>query len=113
MARPALEVADEMDGLLRAPDQGTAQGRRDYVLLLFLYNTGARADEAAQLLVSDLDLAVRRQDFSSVSIRGKGNKLRRCPLWPQTAQQLKALTNSRAPTERVFLNGCGWKLMLC
>ena len=39
----------EMDGLLNAPDQGTAQGRRDYVLLLFLYNTGARADEAAQL----------------------------------------------------------------
>ena len=31
----------EMDGLLNAPDQGTAQGRRDYVLLLFLYNTGA------------------------------------------------------------------------
>ena len=49
---PYLEKP-EMDGLLNAPDQGTAQGRRDYVLLLFLYNTGARADEAAQLLVSD------------------------------------------------------------
>jgi integrase/recombinase XerD len=62
----------EMDGLLNAPDQGTAQGRRDYVLLLFLYNTGARADEAAQLLIGDLNLAVRPQDYSSVSIRGKG-----------------------------------------
>ena len=94
----------EMDGLLNAPDQGTAQGRRDYVLLLFLYNTGARADEAAQLLIGDLDLAVRAQDYSSVSIRGKGDKLRRCPLWPQTVRQLKVLIGRRAPSERVFLN---------
>ena len=98
-----LEKA-EMDGLLNAPDQGTVQGRRDYVLLLFLYNTGARADEAAQLLIGDLDLAVRAQDYSSVSIRGKGNKVRRCPLWPQTVRQLKALIGSRASSERVFLN---------
>jgi integrase/recombinase XerD len=94
----------EMDGLLNAPDQGTAQGRRDYLLLLFLYNTGARADEAAQLLIGDLDLAVRAQDYSSVSIRGKGNKLRRCPLWPQTVKQLKALIGRRDPNERVCLN---------
>jgi integrase/recombinase XerD len=94
----------EMDGLLSAPDQGTAQGRRDYILLLFLYNTGARADEAAQLLISDLDLAARAQDYSSVSIHGKGNKVRRCPLWPQTVKQLKALIDGRAATDRVFLN---------
>lgn len=34
----------EMDALLNAPDQSTDQGRRDHALLLFLYNTGARAD---------------------------------------------------------------------
>lgn len=100
---PYLEKS-EMDGLLNAPDQGTAQGRRDYLLLLFLYNTGARADEAAQLLVGDLDLAIRTQDYSSVGIRGKGNKLRRCPLWPQTVEKLKALVDSRTSTDRVFLN---------
>jgi integrase/recombinase XerD len=93
-----------MDGLLNAPDQGTAQGRRDYVLLLFLYNTGARADETAQLLIGDLDLAIRAQDYSSVSIRGKGNKVRCCPLWPQTVKRLKGLIDNRAPTDRVFLN---------
>ena len=32
-----------------------AQGRRDHALLLFLYNSGARADEAAQLLIGELD----------------------------------------------------------
>src|SRR5579863_448887 len=41
----------EMDALLAAPDRNSAQGRRDYALLLFLYNTGARADEAAQLSI--------------------------------------------------------------
>ena len=38
---------DEMDALLAAPDRRRSQGQRDYALLLFLYNTGARADEAA------------------------------------------------------------------
>jgi site-specific recombinase XerD len=93
-----------MDALLNAPDQSTAQGRRDHALLLFLYNSGARADEAAQLLVGDLQLAIRKQDYSAVRIWGKGNKLRHCPLWPQTAQLLKTLTDGRPPTERVFLN---------
>src|SRR3546814_8703247 len=35
----------EMDALLAAPNRRTAMGARDYALLLFLYNTGARADE--------------------------------------------------------------------
>jgi site-specific recombinase XerD len=38
-----------MDALLASPNRSSPQGRRDYALLLFLYNTGARADEAAQL----------------------------------------------------------------
>jgi integrase/recombinase XerD len=39
----------EIDALLAAPDRSCAQGNRDYAVLLFLYNTGARADEAARL----------------------------------------------------------------
>ena len=44
----------EMDALLATPDLTTAQGRRDHALLLFLYNAGARADEAAQARIGDL-----------------------------------------------------------
>jgi len=65
-----------------------SMGCRDHTLLLFLYNTGARADEVAQ-------------------IRGKGNKLRRCPLWPQTVIELSSLIGSRPSTDYVFLNRCG------
>jgi site-specific recombinase XerD len=46
---------EEMKALLAAPDQRDRQGFRDYVLLLFLYNTGARASEASRLTVGDLD----------------------------------------------------------
>jgi integrase/recombinase XerD len=97
----------EMDALLAAPDLATAQGRRDHALLLFLYNTGARADEAAQVRISDLTLPqVPDRDLASVLIRGKGNKARRCPLWPQTVRELAALVQGRDPSEHAFLNRC-------
>jgi len=101
----------EMDALLAAPDRNSPQGRRDYALLLFLYNTGARADEAAQLSIGDLRLAgAPRRDHSSVQIRGKGNKLRFCPLWAHTVRELDLLVGEKAPTEHVFMNRCGQPL---
>lgn len=101
-----LEKA-EMDALLAAPDRASAQGRRDYALLLFLYNTGARADEAAQLTIADLVLAqMPHRDYSSIRIHGKGKKIRHCPLWPHTAEELMRVVVGRGPNERVFLNRC-------
>ena len=91
----------EIDALLEFPDRRTAQGRRDYALLLFLYNSGARADEASQLLVGDLDL-----DAASVNMLGKGRKRRICPLWAATVCELRALVEGRSSQERVFLNRC-------
>ncbi len=98
---PYLEKV-EMDALLNAPDCNTRQGRRDYALLLFLYNTGARASEAAQLTIADVDLAQQ-----VVQLLGKGNKIRSCPLWAVTVKTLTPLLAKRAPTQRVFLNRCG------
>jgi site-specific recombinase XerD len=101
---PYLEKT-EMDALLSASEGATDQERRDHALLLFLYNTGTRADEAAQVTIANLDLACApKRDHSSVVIRGKGNKLRRCPLWPQTVNEITPLIKGRDPTEHVFLN---------
>lgn len=98
----------EMDAVLAAPDQTTAQGRRDHALLLFLYNTGVRADEAAQARIGDLTLPqVPEREPASVLIRGKGNKRRRCPLWTQTVSELAVLVQGRSPTAHVFLNRYG------
>ena len=102
---------DELDALLKAPDQHTAQGRRDYAVLLFLYNTGARADEVAHVQIGDLELgAASSQDSSAVLLRGKGNKLRRCPLWPRTVDELRSLIGRRAASQHVFLNRRGQPL---
>ena len=110
---------EEMDALLDAPDVATTQGRRDHALLLFLYNTGARADEVAHLQIGDLHLGlVPKRDLSwdfisglcPFTIRGKGNKLRRCPLWTKTIDELTVLFSGRAREERVFLNRCGHPL---
>ena len=105
-----LEKA-EMDALLAAPDLTTAQGRRDHALLLFLYNSGARADEVAHVLIGDLHLGLKPEcDPSAVLIRGKGNKLRRCPLWARTVNELAVLVQGRAEKEHAFLNCRGASL---
>jgi site-specific recombinase XerD len=99
-----LEKA-EMDALLNAPDCTTSRGRRDYALLLFLYNTGTRADEVARLSIGDLCLpASLKKGFATVTIKGKGNKIRKCPLWDKTVEELKILISNRASSESVFLN---------
>lgn len=94
-----LEKA-EMDALLNQPDRRTSLGARDHALLLFLYNSGARADEAAKLTVGNLQLGAS----PSVRLHGKGNKFRTCPLWPTTATSLSRLVAERDKTDSVFLS---------
>ncbi len=104
---PYLEKP-EMDALLAQPNRKTIQGQRDYRLLLFIYNTGARASEVAGLCIKDLDLARDpERGLSSVTFLGKGNKKRRCPLWSQTAEEVALAMEGRGPSERVFLNRVG------
>ena len=94
-----LEKA-EMDALLNQPDRCMSLGVRDYALLLFLYNSGARADEAAKLTIGNLQLGAS----PSVRLHGKGNKFRTCPLWPKTATALSSLVAERDKNDAVFLS---------
>jgi integrase/recombinase XerD len=88
----------EVEALLRAPDRNTNLGSRDYTLLLFLYNSGARAAEAASLRVNNLQLGTS----PSVRILGKGNKWRVCPLWPVTTAALRVLVAGKDADSHVF-----------
>ena len=98
----------EMDALLEAPGRATSQGRRESILLLFLYNTGARADEAAQVRVGDLrGLDASAKATALVTLHGKRGKQRQCPLWPRTASELAELVAGRADQDFVFLNRRG------
>ncbi|HEU4728897.1 MAG TPA: tyrosine-type recombinase/integrase [Kofleriaceae bacterium] len=93
----------EIDALLAVPDRRRPQGQRDYALLLFLYNTGARATETAELAVG----AVALDTAPSVRFLGKGRKTRTCPLWPHTTKTLRQLLGARLEGPRdepVFRN---------
>jgi integrase/recombinase XerD len=96
---------EEMDALLDAPNQKTTLGQRDRALLLFLYNSGARASEAAAVTVEDLEQ--ERTGHGVVKIHGKGRKTRFCPLWPKTMKELQPLMRQRGGSSGVFLNRYG------
>ena len=94
----------EVDALLAAPDSSTPQGCVEHLLLLFLYNTGARVSEAAHLTVGSLQLDASGTLHALVTLRGKSDKQRQCPLWKRTADLLTTLIAGRAADEPVFLN---------
>jgi site-specific recombinase XerD len=78
---------DEIETLFKnLPRQGTL-ALRDRALFMVLYNTGARAQEIADLRSIDVDL----DGPLRVRLHGKGDKWRSCPLWPETAELLKKL----------------------
>ena len=96
---------EQVDGLF---DRLPAIGRfalRDRVLLRFLYNTGARVQEVADLRVGHLKL---ERPFC-VRLHGKGGKWRHLPLWDDTAEQLTVLLGRRAsdPEAPVFVSDAG------
>lgn len=83
---------DEIDTLFASLPARGAHALRDRALLLFLYNTGARVQEVADLRVADLDLTPPLR----VRLHGKGDKWRTCPLWQDTARHLRRLLDQRA-----------------
>jgi integrase/recombinase XerD len=84
---------DEIHQLLHDLPSHSRLGLRDHALILFLYNTGARVQEVADLRVEHLDLS----EHPTVRLHGKGDKWRTCPLWQQTAQTLNELLGSLDP----------------
>jgi len=77
--------AEELRTLLEQIDRRTVWGRRDYVLLALMFNTGARVQEVVALQTTDLRLTPP----PSVKFFGKGRRERICPLWPETARLLQ------------------------
>jgi site-specific recombinase XerD len=71
--------------MLAVPDLSCWSGRRDHVLLLTLYNTGARVSEIATMRRSQVQCG----GSSFVCLKGKGRKERTVPLWKKTARALQ------------------------
>ena len=91
---------DEVEQLLACLPHEGRLATRDRALIVFLYNTGARVQEVADLRVGNLDLG----EHPVVRLHGKGDKWRTCPLWHQSAELLTALlaANGADPSGPVF-----------
>jgi site-specific recombinase XerD len=104
-----LEVK-EVKAVLDCIDRSYATGRRDYALLTFLYNTGARAQEASDLRIENIHF----ETPPLATITGKGRKIRQVPLWSETVTLLKSYIadrgSSKSPKDNVFLNSNGYPL---
>jgi len=98
---------DEVEALFAKLPMTGRSAVRDRALLLFLYNTGARASEVAGLTIEDLIL----QSPPRVRLHGKGDKWRTCPLWSETARILDQMLQSRRQSltakSSVFAGGTG------
>jgi len=99
-----LESA-EVAAIVAQPNRATVEGQRDHALISFLYNTGARIQEALDLQPQHLHL----KSPAHVRLMGKGQKERIAPLWPETAELLTALLRRkpRLPEEPLFVNRYG------
>lgn len=98
----------EIEAILATPDQQTWSGRRDYALLLTLYNTGARISETLALGQDHVSFGTA----SFVNFKGKGRKERSVPLWPKTSRTLRSWIEKRGenPSRILFPNAGGGTL---
>jgi len=99
---------DEVETVFQNLPKKAPWALRDRTLLLFLYNTGARVQEVADLCVGNLDLGAKPR----VRLHGKGDKWRVCPLWKQTAELLDELLGDTRgfPETPVFVSRTGQPL---
>jgi site-specific recombinase XerD len=76
---------DEMKILLKLPNPDKYLGDRDLVLLSFLYETAARAQEACNVCVKD----IRFGTPTKAKLTGKGGKVREVPVATDVADLLR------------------------
>ena len=88
--RPMLGflTREEMKAVLAAPTSNWTL-KRDHLLFLMLYNTGARVSEIINVKVIDVVLG----DGACVHLHGKGRKLRSVPLWVSTVTEIRHWLN--------------------
>jgi integrase/recombinase XerD len=113
-------TVEEVNALLRQPDDKDLHGLRDRAMLEVLYASGLRVSELIQLRPKDLNL-----DDGYLICRGKGGKERVVPLGRSAAAATKRYIEEarpqlqKKPAEALFLTRLGdpftrqgfWKLL--
>ncbi len=99
--------------ILSAYDVKTTKHRRNRMLLILLYDTGARVQELADLNCSSLHLEATNP---FITLTGKGRKSRNVPLMAKTVNHLQAylkefhLSGKESPLFYSFLDGVPHRL---
>lgn len=109
----AIFTVQEIDILLKLPDDTTSTGYRDMVMLSFMYSTGTRAQEVCDVKVDNFIFGT---DSTIVIIHGKGNKTRRVPISRQCSDLVMKYMKSRKiydkPEEYLFKSRLGKKMTI-
>lgn len=80
---PRFIYPDEIETLFDSIDTSTVLGRRNYLILEFLYGTGVRVTELCEIKLKDIDYF---QDL--VLVHGKGSKDRYVPLHQRLVDEI-------------------------
>lgn len=91
---------DATKALLGMPDAGTKKGLRDQFLLVFLYDSAARVQEAADVKLKDIHTG----KTPVVILHGKGNKVRTVPLMGKTMEHFELYRKVFHPDEGIYSN---------
>lgn len=109
---PHFLSRQEIDGLLKAPDQESDLGLRDRAMLELMYAAGLRASEVITLSVGDVQFQV-----GCLVVRGKGSKERLVPMHQTALDTLQVYLQGprerlrkQKQREEVFLNARGGPL---
>jgi len=99
--RPAMNFfsPEGLHRLLRQPNTGTKNGRRDHAMLVLLYDTAARVQEIIDLAVRD----IRLEQPATAVLHGKGRKTRVVPISAKTASIMEKYLK-----ERGYIGGTGF-----
>ena len=99
---------DEIKLLINKPDTKTKYGFRNYLILLFMYETACRAQE-----ISDLQRKQLFLEDNYVVLIGKGNKSRRIPITKELSTLLTKyikIFKNESEDCYVFKNACNQKI---
>lgn len=88
-------TTEALQHILKQPDRTISGGRRDLLLLTLLYDSGMRVNELINLLVRNIRVA----QPATVTIMGKGQKVRHVPLMSRTASLLTDYLQERRLTD--------------
>lgn len=74
-----------IQAIINQPDTATQIGKRDAFMLLFLYRTGVRVQELTDIKLCDIRLG----NHPSLTVCGKGSKVRAIPMRKDTVEHLE------------------------